>query len=160
MLEQSLIQSYSDELFNALCNQKMIEPLTSCSPEITIEDAYAISNGLLQKRITVNNEKVIGKKIGATSAVVQNMLGVNQPDFGYLTDAMVIDESEVLSLSTKMIQPKAEGEIAFVLKHDLIGPGVTASDVIRATDFIAPCFEIVDSRIKDWNIDDDCRNKN
>ncbi|PCI56530.1 MAG: 2-oxopent-4-enoate hydratase [Gammaproteobacteria bacterium] len=152
MLEQSLIQSYSDELFNALCNQKMIEPLTSRSPEITIEDAYAISNGLLQKRITVNNEKVIGKKIGATSAVVQNMLGVNQPDFGYLTDAMVIDESEVLSLSTKMIQPKAEGEIAFVLKHDLIGPGVTASDVIRATDFIAPCFEIVDSRIKDWNI--------
>ena len=152
MLEQSLIQSYSDELFNALCNQKMIEPLTSRSPEITIEDAYAISNGLLQKRIAVNNEKVIGKKIGATSAVVQNMLGVNQPDFGYLTDAMVIDESEVLSLSTKMIQPKAEGEIAFVLKHDLIGPGVTASDVIRATDFIAPCFEIVDSRIKDWNI--------
>lgn len=152
MLEQSLIQSYSDELFNALCNQKMIEPLTTRSPEITIEDAYAISNGLLQKRITVNHEKVIGKKIGATSAVVQNMLGVNQPDFGYLTDAMVIDESEVLSLSTKMIQPKAEGEIAFVLKHDLIGPGVTASDVIRATDFIAPCFEIVDSRIKDWNI--------
>ncbi len=152
MLEQSQIQSYADELFDALSNQKMIEPLTDRSPEMTIEDAYAVSNLLLEKRITINKEKVIGKKIGVTSAVVQNMLGVDQPDFGYLTDAMVIDESEVLSLSKKMIQPKAEGEIAFVLKHDLIGPGVTASDVIRATDFVAPCFEIVDSRIKDWKI--------
>jgi 2-oxopent-4-enoate/cis-2-oxohex-4-enoate hydratase len=80
------------------------------------------------------------------------MLGVDQPDFGYLTDAMVIEEGEALSLSTKMIQPRAEGEIAFVLKKDLHGPGVTAADVIAATDFILPCFEIVDSRIRDWKI--------
>lgn len=152
MLQDLLIQTYADELYDALCHQKMIAPLTTRSPEITIEDAYSISSALLQKRITLNNEKVIGKKIGVTSAVVQNMLGVNQPDFGYLTDAMVVDECEPLSLTTKMIQPRAEGEIAFVLKKDLIGPGITASDVIRATDFIAPCFEIVDSRIKNWEI--------
>lgn len=152
MLPAEKIQTFADELYHALRHQEMLDPLTSSAPEITIEDAYAISSSLLQKRIELDGEKVIGKKIGVTSKAVQNMLGVGQPDFGYLTDAMVVDESESLSLTTKMIQPRAEGEIAFVLKHDLIGPGVTASDVLRATDFVVPCFEIVDSRIRDWKI--------
>jgi 2-oxopent-4-enoate/cis-2-oxohex-4-enoate hydratase len=65
---------------------------------------------------------------------------------------MVAEEGEPLSITEKMIQPRAEGEIAFVLKKDLIGPGISATDVIRATDFIVPCFEIVDSRIRDWKI--------
>lgn len=152
MLKENQIQNFADELYTALRNQEMIAPLTDREPEMTIEDAYAVSSALLQKRIELDGEKVIGKKIGVTSAVVQNMLGVHQPDFGYLTDAMVVDESEALSLTNKMIQPRAEGEIAFVLKKDLIGPGVTATDVLQATDFIVPCFEIVDSRVKDWNI--------
>ncbi len=152
MLNKEKLEDFATELHDALRNQTMIEPLTDREPEMTIEDAYAISSLLLQKRIEIDGEKVIGKKIGVTSRAVQNMLGVHQPDFGYLTDAMVVDESEVLSLTDKMIQPKAEGEIAFVLKDDLTGPGVTASDVLRATDFVIPCFEIVDSRVKDWNI--------
>ncbi len=152
MLDDEKIADFAEELYQALRQQKMIAPLTDREPDITIEDAYAISSQLLQKRIEIDGEKVIGKKIGVTSKAVQNMLGVHQPDFGYLTDAMVVDESEVLSLTDKMIQPKAEGEIAFILKKDLCGPGVTVSDVLRATDFIVPCFEIVDSRVKDWKI--------
>ena len=152
MLADNIIQAMAADLYTALRNQQMIDPLSTREPNMTIEDAYAVSSGLLQKRIELDGEKVIGKKIGVTSKAVQNMLGVHQPDFGYLTDAMVVDESESLSLTTKMIQPRAEGEIAFVLKHDLIGPGITASDVLRATDFVVPCFEIVDSRIKDWKI--------
>lgn len=152
MLADNIIQAMAADLYTALRNQQMIDPLSTREPNMTIEDAYAVSSGLLQKRIALDGEKVIGKKIGVTSKAVQNMLGVHQPDFGYLTDAMVVDESESLSLTTKMIQPRAEGEIAFVLKHDLIGPGITASDVLRATDFVVPCFEIVDSRIKDWKI--------
>ena len=152
MLQPEQIQTFAAELYHALRHQQMLAPLTERAPDITIEDAYAISSALLQKRIEIDGEKVIGKKIGVTSKAVQNMLGVHQPDFGYLTDAMVVDESEPLSLTTKMIQPRAEGEIAFVLKHDLIGPGVTATDVLRATDFVVPCFEIVDSRVKDWKI--------
>ena len=151
MLKQQKIETYAKELYQALRDCQMIEPLTEREPDITIEDAYAISSHLLDLRIA-DGEKVIGKKIGVTSAVVQNMLGVDQPDFGYLTDRMVAEEGEPLSLSTKMIQPRAEGEIAFVLKHDIEGPGVTVADVLRATDFIVPCFEIVDSRIRDWNI--------
>ncbi|MEN9434002.1 MAG: hypothetical protein RLZZ422_1591 [Pseudomonadota bacterium] len=152
MLQDSQISAYADELYNALRQRQMIQPFSERTPEMTIEDAYAVSNLLLDKRIKLDGEKVIGKKIGVTSQAVMKMLNVYQPDFGYLTDAMVVDESEALSVSTKMIQPRAEGEIAFVLKHDLMGPGVTASDVLRATDFVVPCFEIVDSRIKDWKI--------
>lgn len=152
MLQTTQISAYADELYTALRERHMITPFSERTPEMTVEDAYAVSNLLLDKRIQLDGEKVIGKKIGVTSQAVMKMLNVYQPDFGYLTDAMVVDESEALSVSTKMIQPRAEGEIAFVLKHDLIGPGVTASDVLRATDFVVPCFEIVDSRIKDWKI--------
>lgn len=152
MLSQDKIQGFADELYDALRNQQMIDPLSDREPEMTIEDAYQVSSQLLQKRIDIDGEKVIGKKIGVTSKAVMNMLGVDQPDFGYLTDAMVVEEGQPLSITDKMIQPRAEGEIAFVLKKDLIGPGITASDVLQATDFIVPCFEIVDSRIRDWKI--------
>ena len=80
-----------------------------------------------------------------------NMLGVYQPDFGILTDGMLYNEGEAIPANT-LIQPKAEGEIAFVLKKDLKGPGVTAADVLAATEGVMTCFEIVDSRIRDWKI--------
>ncbi|HHJ36089.1 MAG TPA: 2-oxopent-4-enoate hydratase [Gammaproteobacteria bacterium] len=150
-MEKQKIESYGKELYDALRSCQMVEPLTEREPDMTVEDAYAISSHLLSLRLA-DGEKIVGKKIGVTSAVVQNMLGVDRPDFGYLTDRMVVEEGEPLSLSTKMIQPRAEGEIAFVLKRDLEGPGVTVADVLRATDFIVPCFEIVDSRIRDWKI--------
>lgn len=151
MFDQQKIKSYGKVLYQALRGCHMVDPLTDREPEITIEDAYAISSSMLDMRLA-EGEKLIGKKIGVTSAVVQNMLGVDQPDFGYLTDKMVIDEGEPLSLTDLMIQPRAEGEIAFVLKSDLEGPGVTVTDVMQATDFVVPCFEIVDSRIRDWKI--------
>lgn len=150
MDKQQIIQ-YSKELYDALIACKTITPLTERDRDITIEAAYQVSYEILKRRLATG-ERVIGKKIGVTSAVVQKMLGVHQPDFGYLTNAMVVEEGEALSISTKMIQPRAEGEIAFVLNKDLQGPGITASDVLQATDFVVPCFEIVDSRIKDWNI--------
>lgn len=152
MLSKTQTETYANQLYTALRQCSTIAPLTDATPEMTIEDAYAISSLVLEKRMQLDGEILIGKKIGVTSKAVQNFLGVHQPDFGYLTDAMVVDESEPLSISEKMIQPKAEGEIAFVLKHDLMGPGITATDVIRATDFVVPCFEIVDSRIHDWKI--------
>lgn len=150
-MDEKKIKQYADELYQALKSCQMTEPLTEREPAMSIEDAYAISSALMALR-QADGERIIGKKIGVTSAAVQNMLNVHQPDFGYLTDAMVVEEGEPLSLTEKMIQPRAEGEIAFILKSDLQGPGITASDVLRATDFIVPCFEIVDSRIRDWQI--------
>ncbi len=150
MLDENTIHAFSDELFGALRECRMIEPLTEREPEMSLEDAYRVSERLLQHRLD-DGEKVIGKKIGVTSKAVQNMLNVHQPDFGYLTDRMVFGNGEDIPLD-QMIQPRAEGEIAFILKKDLNGPGVTNADVLAATEAVMPCFEIVDSRIRDWKI--------
>lgn len=150
-MEPSQVTKYGDELYAALVGQKMIDPLTDRSSNMSIEDAYRVSRHLLERRLHTG-ETVIGKKIGVTSKAVQNLLDVHQPDFGYLTDAMVYESGDTIPVTKKMIQPKAEGEIAFILKRDLQGPGVTTADVQQATDFVVPCFEIVDSRIRDWKI--------
>jgi len=145
-----LIEQLGDELHAALAECRMVEPLTNRHADITIEDAYAIQQRLNARRLAAG-ERIIGKKIGVTSQAVMNMLGVHQPDFGMLTDAMVYNEGQAIAAKT-LIQPKAEGEIAFLLKRDLQGPGVTAADVLAATEGVMACFEIVDSRIRDWKI--------
>jgi 2-oxopent-4-enoate/cis-2-oxohex-4-enoate hydratase len=149
-MEDNKIKQYGDELYEAWLNRSTVPPLLEREPEITIADAYKIQLRFVERRVQAG-EKIIGKKIGVTSKPVQDFLGVYQPDFGQLTSGMVYQEGETIDLS-KLIQPKAEAELAFMLKEDLIGPGITAMDVIRATDYVAPCFEIVDSRIKDWKI--------
>lgn len=138
------------QLFAALRNGSALVPLIERDPSLTIDDAYAISLDFLARR-TAEGERVVGKKIGVTSKAVQDMLGVHQPDFGFLTDWMHV-EGDISVSDKQLIAPRAEAEIAFILKDDLKGPGVTAADVIAATASIAPCFEIVDSRIADWKI--------
>lgn len=144
------IEQLGDELYQALAGCQVVEPLTTRHPGITIDDAYAIQQRMLARRLAAG-EKVVGKKIGVTSKAVMDMLGVFQPDFGWLTDGMVYNEGEAIPAAS-LIQPKAEGEIAFVLKKTLKGPGVTAADVLAATEGVMACFEIVDSRIRDWKI--------
>jgi 2-oxopent-4-enoate/cis-2-oxohex-4-enoate hydratase len=151
-LPASRIIELGDELFAALRARSVLEPLTAREAGITIEDAYAISLRFLERR-KAEGERVIGKKIGVTSKPVQDMLGVHQPDFGFLTHSMEVADGSSVSLTrARLIQPRAEGEIAFVLKKDLRGPGVTEEQVLDATDYVVPCFEIVDSRIRDWKI--------
>ena len=150
-MDQILINELGDELYQAMLNREAVAPLTERGFAISIADAYHISLRMLERRLAAG-EKIIGKKIGVTSKAVQNMLGVYQPDFGYLTDAMVFNSGEAMPISEKLIQPRAEGEIAFILKKDLMGPGVTNADVLAATECVIPCFEVVDSRIQDWKI--------
>ncbi len=150
-MNPSTIADIAFELFSALKKQKMIQPLTNRYPDIDINDAYQISKKFLSHR-EIEGEKVIGKKIGVTSKVVQEMLGVSQPDFGFLTNTMQVKNKSNFLISEYLIQPRAEAEIAFILKEDLHGPGITKEDVIAATEKIIPCFEIVDSRIDDWKI--------
>lgn len=149
-MNTDLITTLGDELYGALTGCQVLEPLSSRHPEITVDDAYRIQQRLNARRVEAG-ELIIGKKIGVTSQAVMNMLGVRQPDFGMLTDAMVYNEGEAIEART-LIQPKAEGEIAFLLKRDLMGPGVSAADVLAATEGVMACFEIVDSRIRDWKI--------
>ena len=149
-MNSTLIEQLGDELYGALTACQVLDPLSSRHPDITIEDAYAIQQRLIARRLDAG-ERVVGKKIGVTSQAVMNMLGVFQPDFGILLDGMVYNEGQPIEAKT-LIQPKAEGEIAFILKKDLMGPGVTAADVMAATEGVMACFEIVDSRIRDWKI--------
>lgn len=151
-LSPATLNALGDELFAALRARSVLAPLTTREPAITIEDAYRISLRFLERR-RAEGEQVIGKKIGVTSKPVQDMLGVHQPDFGFLLNSMHVADGSTLSLAQhKLIQPRAEGEIAFVLKKDLKGPGVTEEQVLDATEYVSPCFEIVDSRIRDWKI--------
>lgn len=150
-MDSAKINALGDELYNALRSQQSIAPLTEREPDITIDDAYYISLRMLNRR-QEDGEKVVGKKIGVTSKVVQEMLGVHQPDFGFLTDAMTFANGAKVPVAGHLISPRAEAEIGFRLKKDLQGPGVTEADVLAATDAIMPCFEIVDSRIDNWKI--------
>jgi 2-oxopent-4-enoate/cis-2-oxohex-4-enoate hydratase len=140
-----------DELYAALRGRHTVAPLTGRVPGVTIDDAYGVSRRMLARRLA-DGERVVGKKIGVTSEAVQKMLDVHQPDFGFLTDAMLFESGAVVPIARTLIQPRAEGEIAFVLARDLAGPGVTEADVLAATRAVRPCFEIVDSRIRDWKI--------
>ena len=149
-MDNQKIQHYGEELYQAWLTRRPVQPLIEREPEITIEDAYRIQEAFVARRVAAG-ETIVGKKIGATSLAVQEMLGVYQPDFGMLLSGMVYQEGDTIDLS-QLIQPKAEAELAFVLKEDLKGPGITAMDVIRATDYVLPCFEIVDSRISDWKL--------
>ncbi|GLS16526.1 2-oxopent-4-enoate hydratase [Hydrogenophaga electricum] len=149
-MSPDLIQHCGDELYDAWLERRVLAPLLERFPDISTQDSYAISLRMVARRVLAG-ETIIGKKIGVTSKPVQDMLGVYEPDFGQLTSGMVCTEADGVDLN-QMIQPKAEAELAFVLERDLVGPGITATDVIRATAYVSPCFEIVDSRIRDWKI--------
>ena len=150
-MNDQTIASLGDELYTALRERRTVTPLTERHPDIVIDDAYRVSRRLLDRR-RADGERIIGKKTGVTSKVVQTALGVHQPDFGYLTDSMAFDDGADVPVSRLLIQPRAEGEIAFVLEKRLCGPGVTPEDVLAATAYVKPCFEIVDSRIEKWRI--------
>ncbi len=149
-MDSNIIQTLGDSLYQALRSNSVIDPITNQYPDMTIEDAYAVQKRMIDRRVQ-DGEVIVGKKIGVTSRAVMNMLGVYQPDFGYMMDRMIVNEGESIAMST-LIQPKAEGEIAFLLKKDLMGPGLSNADILAATECVIPCFEIVDSRIRDWKI--------
>ena len=137
-------------LFEAYSNVKPVSPLTSTYDDLTLEDAYAIQ--LLQiDWFLEQGRRVNGHKVGLTSAAMQRLLGVNQPDYGHLLDDFFYLEHEPIPMG-RFLQPRIEPEVAFVLKRPLRGPGVTAHEAIAAVDFVLPALEIVDSRIEDWKI--------
>ncbi len=145
-----LIAALGDELHTALATRKPVAPLSGRGCDLSIEEAYRIQERMLSHRLA-GGDRIVGKKVGATSAAVQNLLKVSQPDFGMLLASMIYNEGETIPMDA-LIQPKAEGEIAFILKRGLTGPGVTIAEVLAATECVMPCFEIVDSRIENWKI--------
>jgi len=127
-----------------------VAPPTAQHPHMTIDDAYAVQ--LAQAtRWQQDGRRIVGFKVGLTSAAMRRALGVDEPDFGHLFDNMSVPDRAELPFQS-LLQPRAEPEIAFVLSEPLAGPGVTATDVRVATLAVAPALEIIDSRITEWRI--------
>ncbi len=128
-------------------------PIPSLRDDVSAGDAetaYAIQSANTE-HWKAAGRKISGHKIGLTAKAVQAQLGVDQPDYGSLFDDMEIADGGVLDPST-VLQPKAEAEVALILGQDLIGPNIAADDVLTATDYAVAAIEVVDSRIRDWNI--------
>jgi 2-oxopent-4-enoate hydratase len=149
-MDRKVFAQLARELYVADTTHTPVEALTARYPGISNDEAYQVQLEGMNLRLA-DKHVIVGKKIGLTSKAMQNALGVFEPDYGYITDRMMALEGDALSLGT-LISPKVEAEIAFVLKSDLTGPGVTVAQVLNATAGIMPALEIIDTRIKDWKI--------
>jgi 2-keto-4-pentenoate hydratase len=148
-MDEKRIAAFAEQLFDAERNRRAVPPLTDQDSSITVDDAYRIQLENVKRALSLGHV-VSGKKIGLTSPGIQKQLGVNEPDYGHLFAAMECKDGRINTAA--LILPKIEGEIAFILRQDLSGGKVTREDVLKATDYVAAAFEIVDSRVEDWKI--------
>lgn len=143
-------KDYAAKLRQAQATKTTIAPLRDEIGEHNEELAYAIQQINTNHKL-VDGTRIVGKKIGLTSLKVQEQFGISTPDFGILFDDMEVLNGLSLPVSETM-QPKVEGELAFVLGGSLDGDNLTIIDVINAIDYVLPSIEIVGSRIENWNI--------
>ena len=154
---EGVLAQLAAQLWAAQETRQACVPLTA-QHRLSAANAYAIqainrrlrcAHGLIQK----GPRRVVGHKVGLTSKAIQSWLKVSQPDYGYLLDEMWLgDRAEVSLKGSLLLQPRVEGEIAFLIDRDLPCGNITAVDVMRATGAVLPCIEVIDSRIADWEI--------
>ena len=147
MLKTEVIEVIAKELYEAEKERTAIPTFVDRFPELDSKLAYSIQERLVE--IKVNNEKTkrVGWKLGLTSKEKQRMIGVHEPSYGVLLANMQLNGDEPIPVSS-FIHAKIEPEIAFIFKKEVKGPHVTVADVINATAYIAPAFEIIDSRFR------------
>lgn len=154
-LDLSRVDGLATSLFDAFQTGSPLAPLSGMYPDLTVDEAYAIQQGLIRQH-ALAGRTVTGRKIGLTSEGIQKQLGVDQPDFGVLFDTHTWRSGDTVSLaSLHTILPRIEGEIGFVLSRELAGTPahlITAQDVRDATAGVMPVFELIDSRVRDWKI--------
>lgn len=143
------LQQLADALHEAEASRVPIGRPSQADPGLTVDDAYAVQRVNINRRLAAGECRV-GRKIGLTSLAMQQQLGVDSPDYGVVTDAMVIPDGGELDLDL-LIAPRAEAEFAFRIGRDL-PPSPTAEDLAGAIDGVSVALEIIDSRVADWNI--------
>lgn len=144
MLGKDQVEQAAADLLAAEESGNQIGLLSLRHPEITLDDAYAIQSAQMKQKLGTGR-KIIGWKIGLTSKVMQDALGIETPDSGVLYDDMLFESGSEVPKG-RFIQPRIEAEIAFVMKAPLSGD-VTREDVLAATDYVTPSLEILDTRI-------------
>jgi 2-keto-4-pentenoate hydratase len=142
-----MLLTLAERLRVAERDRKPIPPLTRTRPDLSAADAYAIQLLNIRRRDSV----VVGHKVGLSSKAMQQMMGVDEPDYGHLMADMRLSETEPADAS-RYCHPRVEIEVAFLLGADLPGADCTEQDVLAATESFAPSIELIDSRIEDWNI--------
>lgn len=146
MLEKAQITAIADELAEADRTRTMIPLLTQRYPEMTVEDSYAVQNEWMRRGVA-SGRRLVGRKIGLTSKVMQEATGITEPDYGAIFEDMIFENGSVIE-HDRFSSVRIEVELAFVLKDELTGPNVTIFDVLRATEYVVPALEILDSRIE------------
>jgi len=140
----------AEALYKAARTRTPVPPLTDANPDMTVADAYAVQSAL-GDLLLADGDRIVGYKLGLTSTPMQQLFGVNEPDYAPVFASGVVDDGAALGMD-RFIQPKAEAEIALMLERPLTGPGVTALEASRAIAGATAAIEIVDSRIEDWSI--------
>jgi 2-oxo-hept-3-ene-1,7-dioate hydratase len=147
VLSNEIRRQAADILMTAARERKQAVQLSKTWPDITLDDAYAISTEVAKRRIAAG-AKLIGHKVGLTSKAMQRSSQIDEPDYGHLLDDMMIADGARVP-HENYCRPRVEIELAFVLGKPLKGPGVTLPDVLRATEYVVPAIEIVDARVQD-----------
>ncbi|WP_353829228.1 2-oxo-hept-4-ene-1,7-dioate hydratase [Agromyces sp. SYSU T0242] len=146
MPDQSRIREIADELVAADRDRTTVPLLTAREPDLTVEDAYAVQHEWTERRLAAG-AKLVGRKIGLTSKVMQVATGISEPDYGVILDDMVYESGSTIEFD-RFSNVRIEVELAFVLGAPLEGPGVTIFDVLRATDYVVPALEVLNSHIE------------
>jgi 2-keto-4-pentenoate hydratase len=150
VLSDAVRTELADELERAERERVAIDPLIARHPDIDVVDAYEIQLINIRRRLDAG-ARVVGHKVGLSSKAMQQMMGVDEPDYGHLLAEMEVYE-DVPVEAGRYLFPRVEVEVGFVLGADLPGAECTEADVLAATVAFAPAIELIDSRIKDWNI--------
>jgi 2-keto-4-pentenoate hydratase len=151
MLDSSQRTTAAESLWAAERDLAPIDPLTETFPGIDAVDAYEIQLINIRRKIAAG-ARVRGHKVGLSSPVMQQMMGVDEPDYGHLLDSMVLRGGDAPIPAGAYCYPRIEVEIGYILGSALPGADCTEEDVLAATEYIVPSLELIDSRIANWRI--------
>ncbi len=144
MLSPDAIESAAMALHEAECSGQQIAALTRSYPAMDMNDAYAVQRRWVEHKLSLG-QRIVGYKIGLTSRAMQMAMNIDTPDYGVLLDDMVIANGSAVR-AAQYTDPRLEVEFAFVLKEPLAGSNVTIEQVLQATEYIAPAFELIAAR--------------
>ena len=150
MLSVAIRDELAADLAQAERSREPIAPLTSAYPDIDVVDAYEVQLINIRQRVA-EGARVVGHKVGLSSLAMQQMMGVDEPDYGHLLDEMQVFEHTPVKAG-RYLYPRVEVEVGFILGEDLPGAACTEDDVLAATEALAPSIELIDTRITDWKI--------
>ena len=146
MLDEETIAAIADELLEAARTRTPVPLLTTRHPGMSVEDAYRVQR-LWRKRGEAEGRVLGGHKIGLTSKAMQRATGTTEPDYGVIFKDTILESGATLDWA-HYTHPRVEVELAFLLKEGIGGPDATLFDVLRATEYVTPALEILDSRIE------------